>query len=1013
MSTAYTFRKSFYLLWVGLLLLVEGWPLAALSQGLNPHFSHLQMKDGLNQSSVYSISEDEKGFIWFGTSSGLNRYDGKQIKSYKVAKGLPPSSNFVGFKSAVINGNNRLYGSRAGLVMYDNHLDSLVQFIPWKDKVLFSAYLDIVGIEDNTWLWFTDCLNRVFRYNLITKVHHVIYMEDPPKTNRYPVLIDHTLWYTTLKGVVCYNVNSGKKQLFMAPVFKVNQKLILRSIHKLSNNNYILTLFEGVYTLNTSTGEYKELKKFDDKVQCILSVLDENGRLIIGTLQSGLYILTPEGKTYNYPFTGVLETGVGSNIITALFIDRNQNVWIGCDGFGVSRFNLKQQKFYLFRNKTNKTDYFNANFIKCFYQQNDSILWYGTHESGLYRLNKNTFQATQIKSNLLGGNVIDDIALYDQDRLLVNSGAGAGLLDLKTLKVSMFKPPKFNTVFLNGHSFMRKAFKTKKGNWYITCREGLAYQKDSATLELVKLPWGTPYLNAIYQTEDSIIWVGGLEFGPTYCLKELSNGQLKIVNQLFKGNNMRCFLQTQTDRVWMASENGLIDYDIKTGKFNTYGIEEGFANDYIYGILKGNSKTLWLSSNKGLIAFDYGQKTVYNYTISDGLQSNEYNTNSYYLSANNIAYFGGINGFNYFYTHKIPFNTHAPDVVLTGFSVNENAHFLKTNVTQIKNVELPFDNNNIAFTFIGIDYQNADRNNYKIRLEGQDAQWINNGTLNFIRYSALKPGKYTFKAMSANADGFWSKPETLMHLTILPPWWQTWWFYTIAYATILIAMFFMIRFFATIKLKNQLRKLEKLEAINQERTRISQDMHDDLGSGLTKIAITAQLLKSNMTDTLAIAKHIDKMNQTATDLLDNMGHIIWAMNANNDTLDNFLAYTRTYIANFAEDIGLPVKIQFEKVNDTIPLNQILRRNLFLVVKETFNNIAKYANATHVTVSFSETNTTYTLTIHDNGVGFDPNNSRAFGNGLYNMRKRMADINGTFQLTSEIGKGTTTILIWDK
>jgi len=461
----------------------------------------------------------------------------------------------------------------------------------------------------------------------------------------------------------------------------------------------------------------------------------------------------------------------------------------------------------------------------------------------------------------------------------------------------------------------------------------------------------------------------------------------------------------------MASENGLLAYEIKSGKLLKYGSKQGFSNEYLYAILPGKGAELWLSTNNGLICFDTQKQTSKNYFESDGLQSNEFNTGSYHRSPDGKLYFGGINGCSFFDPQHISPNLRKPTPMITGLEIVDKPVTMLYPLDKPLHMDLKHTENSFSVEFSGLDFINEENVTYRYRLQGIDKSWVHSGKRNFARYSGLEPGTYQFYCMAGNADGVWSRPSLLATISIHPPWWKKTWFVFFLGALALFILFKAIRELSTRKLRIQLRELEKREAVNKERNRIANDMHDDLGSGLTKISIMAQLMKSKQKNPEELLHYVDKISSTSGELVDNMGHIIWAMNADNDTLENFLAYIRQYSNQFFEDSHINFLFDLPDLNEQHYLNQRTRRNLFLVVKESMNNILKHAAAEQAVLSFQIEENVCTLVLTDNGNGFDIQHPRRYGNGLQNMKKRMQDIGGTYMIESEPGLFTRTTIRW--
>lgn len=210
-----------------------------------------------------------------------------------------------------------------------------------------------------------------------------------------------------------------------------------------------------------------------------------------------------------------------------------------------------------------------------------------------------------------------------------------------------------------------------------------------------------------------------------------------------------------------------------------------------------------------------------------------------------------------------------------------------------------------------------------------------------------------------------------------------------------------------------LREKEILETEHRERLRISKDMHDDLGSGLSKIAIMSELVKSRFNNETDLGTQVNKISATANDLVDKMSHIVWAMNPQNDSLDNLMAYMREFASDLFDDTGMMLSIDFPDDETGIRLNQETRRNVFMVVKESLNNILKHSHAGTITLTLWVAPGEVHMAITDNGKGFETGNTRRFGNGLINMKKRMEEINGAYTISSVLNEGTRTEISWPR
>ncbi|MFL5789748.1 MAG: sensor histidine kinase, partial [Flavisolibacter sp.] len=256
--------------------------------------------------------------------------------------------------------------------------------------------------------------------------------------------------------------------------------------------------------------------------------------------------------------------------------------------------------------------------------------------------------------------------------------------------------------------------------------------------------------------------------------------------------------------------------------------------------------------------------------------------------------------------------------------------------------------------------------------------------------------------------GVWSK-ETVIHIFIKPPYWQTWWFIGLVVIAVGSIFFFFIKYIAQRNLRERILRLEKEQAVEKERNRIANDMHDDLGSGLTKIAILSEVAKTQLGKREAVTEQLEKISYSSRELVDSLQDIIWVLNPKNDLLESMAAYIREYALKFFEATDIHLYFDYPEYMPVFKLSEEQRRNTFLVLKETLNNTAKHSHCTEVVIKFHVFENNLQISIQDNGRGFNNKKIRGFANGLANMRSRMKQIGGYYDIDSVINKGTKTTL----
>jgi signal transduction histidine kinase len=321
----------------------------------------------------------------------------------------------------------------------------------------------------------------------------------------------------------------------------------------------------------------------------------------------------------------------------------------------------------------------------------------------------------------------------------------------------------------------------------------------------------------------------------------------------------------------------------------------------------------------------------------------------------------------------------------------------------INHLELPYFKNNLFFRFRGLEYSNPSKVNYAYQLQGWDKDWVYSGTLNEVRYNNLPNGDYLFKVKAANASGIWNEQSYNISINIYPPFWKTWWFYLLE-ALLAIAIIILItRSITGRKLKKEIEKLERQKALEKERLRISQEMHDDIGAGLTQISLISEAAKGQSNSGNEIKSELEDISSTSRQLVDNISEIIWALNPQHNTLDTLLSHLREQLNKLLEYAPINYSIHFPVNVPSIELDDKQRRNILLITKEIVHNAIKHSNAFTLTVTATIDNDRLAFNITDDGNGFN-DKINYNGNGLKNIRHRIKELNGDLEVKNKEGKG---------
>jgi len=386
--------------------------------------------------------------------------------------------------------------------------------------------------------------------------------------------------------------------------------------------------------------------------------------------------------------------------------------------------------------------------------------------------------------------------------------------------------------------------------------------------------------------------------------------------------------------------------------------------------------------------------TVNHFTYHDGLQSNEFNTRACFKSKDGLIYFGGINGFNRFNPKNIKLSPYMPPVILTSFKVLDKPWQADTRLFNLSVVKLNHRQNFFSFEFSALDYNEPQSNRYRYKMEGFDENWIECGTRHYASYTNLDPGRYTLKVSGSNSDGIWSEKEVSLDIIITPPYWARWWFRLI----IIFIIFTLFYLFHKIR-------IARLLEIERLRVQIASDLHDDIGSALTKIAINSEIIQ-NTQDRGKIKSAARSIGRVSRAVITTMSDIIWSIDARNDTIGNLLDRMKDLMADLLSPCEIQYNFSYKGLEPERKIAINLRQNLFLIFKEAINNVVRHSGADEVIIKLTYNSGHFTMKIKDNGQGFDLQNPSA-GNGLKNMKMRAQRIGAQFKITAN--KETTVFL----
>jgi signal transduction histidine kinase/ligand-binding sensor domain-containing protein len=957
--------------------------------------------------------------MWFGTADGLCRYDGNILQAfrYNPSRDQTVVNNFVRGKLLEDCFGNIWYSNVSGLYKWDVLSQKVIQELPFEVIQFGHTEFETVAIDSTGRIWMVNHHFAVFSYDISNRslTHYPL-----PENFNFP---SFALRFISDDGADHIWMRIGTDRDPYTVFDKVNKtystQLESEPPHALIFEKYKRILaYDNQLVYETSDGARnvipKSLKGNAFPFYSFDGVRDRHNRLWLTARGQGLIYYDEKNKFFRqYAHDNSKIKSLPFDLTTCLYIDRTDNLWIGLDGAGVARLDLKQPQFNLFPLSEGDFPMLKDYFTKCFYEDKNEKIWFGTQTNGLCILNPVNqelinFEHEPGNNSSLPGNMVGDI-LEDRDgRMWIGSSGGISIFHESEGKFETIPIENLPRLYPLVNNLVYRIIQLRNGDFMAATLLGIITfgKNKNGTFS------GKYYQNAqamssvstdLIEMSDGSIYAAQPSVGLYRLQKE--NGEYETREVYLEGLDLRSIQadENDPDKLWIGSGIGLIHFDTRTKNFRVWDQKDGLANAYVYGCLQEDDGKIWISTNQGLSNIHLKTGVVKNYFFQDGLQSNEFNTQAFYKSEKGNFYFGGIRGFNWFKPGDKKSRPVKPRAAITCIEINDSIFQQTSDFLHFPKISVTHDRNDFNFLFAALDYSRPEANNISYTLEGWDAGWIHTKNRS-ARYSNLLPGNYLLKLKVSNPDGVQSD-EISLAIEILAPFWQRTEFKTIAGFLLLCVIIFITYKISRQRALRKLRLLEKQIAINAERNRISADMHDEIGSGITHIALLSELIQTQKKNESELKKDIQNIAHSARHLVQTMSEIIWSLNPQNDTLENLLAYIREQANSHFESMEIDFQVCFPDKMPDIKLSNEQRRNIYLVTREALNNALKHSGSKRIELKVYFTNNSCIFSVVDCGKGMPATPPRLANNGLANMKKRMHDIGGTIDWISEQG-GTT-------
>ena len=442
--------------------------------------------------------------------------------------------------------------------------------------------------------------------------------------------------------------------------------------------------------------------------------------------------------------------------------------------------------------------------------------------------------------------------------------------------------------------------------------------------------------------------------------------------------------------LWVGTATGLDRFHAGTGRAMHIELQDS-ARAMGIAAVTYQGEDLWVCTTQdGLFRYSPRTHAKRWYGEENGIPSNTFTSAASRTQTGELL-LGLYEGFLAFHPLDLHDNPHAPPVALTSLTIFDSLVQDPRPLWSIPRIDLKYDQNFFSFHFAALDFTNPRRNTFAFMLDGFDKEWHRPGTRNFAGYTKVDPGEYTFRVKAANSDGVWNESGVSIKLRVAPPYWRTWWFRALIGIAVLALLAGAYRY-----------RVAQLLEVERVRLRIASDLHDDIGSSLSGLALLTDSLRSHASIAEPDRQRLAEATRTARHTADALRDIVWLVNPGHDSVDDIFLRMKDAAGMILTGIEYSIATSGESLGRTMPIE--FRHNLILMYKEILNNIAKHAQAHHVTIAIREENGTFSLRIADDGIGFDPA-SASRGNGLHNLRQRAGRMGGSLTFESERGQGT--------
>lgn len=958
-----------------------------------------QTEDGLPQNAVTAVVQTQEGYLWLGTYDGLARFDGASFTVFESDQKNTPEMGSSRVVSLFEDDNGILWiGHETGEVTCyrAGHFEAVSSKGDNENRKILGISADESG---RIWMFKDDG-------RLVGLDGEVISAPNAGTPASVTALVRNhrgQLWI----------LNGGE-------VFKLEKdQLVPIAPDGESVGGYVSGICAsddgGLWIVSDGRVRKWDGHELTDDLgaspwnqgSITTAIETRSGCLAVGTLDQGLYLIFPHRGVIHFD----RKNGFPHDWVRSLSEDREGTLWAGTGSGGLVALRAGNVA------TVNAPDQWQGRVVLSVSAAHDGALWIGTEGAGLYRLFEGEwshFGENNGLSNQFVWSVSEDL----QGRIWVGTWGGGLFLQ----QGDHFAPP----AGLENLTVPTTALlHAKDGVTWVGTGEGiLRYATNGISWFGRQKGLNLPDVRAVVEDGSGDLWFGMLAGG----LGRLHGNEVRQFRKRdgLSSDYVQCLHLDSDGAMWIGTYGGGLNR-FKHGQFSSINTSQGLPNNFICDIEQDDSGNFWLSSHGGIFRIQKGElnrclddqtKSVrcLSYGKGDGMPTLECSGGlqpAGCKTKDGRLWFPTSKGLAVVDPNGAKANQLPPPVVIEKMLVDGRA--VAKAPDDSAPLRIPPGRQRFEFRYTALTFVAPEKVRFQYHLEGLETEWMDGGSKRAVNYGYIPPGHYTFRVVACNSDGVWNLAGAALEFTVQPYFWQTWWFRVptaLAAAALLAGS---VLFVTRRRMHRKLERVERQRAIERERSRIAQDIHDNLGASLTRISLLSQSVFGELDNPQHAAIQLERIYSTTRELTRAMDEIVWAVNPQHDTLDSLVSYVGKFAQDFLGPLHIRCRLDVPEQLPAWPVTAEVRHNLFLAFKEALNNVLKHAAASELCVSLKTDPDAFTLVIRDNGVGFCPEapaqhgasapSRIVHGHGLANMRLRLEKVGGHCEIQSAPGRGT--------